>query len=73
MRQATNILGAPLLLYFTQNNNSICPVTDHILVVGLERAASDLQEFGVPPQPLHLVLIAVPVSTKNLKKVTTFT
>ena len=44
------------------------PTTDHVLVVGLQRAPADFQELGVPPEPLHLILVAVPVPTKNLKE-----
>ncbi len=38
-------------------------VSGHILVVSLIGAASDLQQLGVPPQPLYLVLAHISIAT----------
>ena len=38
----------------------------HVLLVGLKRAAADLKELRVAPQPLHGVLSHVPVATEHL-------
>mmetsp|Transcript_50457 Transcript_50457/g.134937 ORF Transcript_50457/g.134937 Transcript_50457/m.134937 type:complete len:332 (-) Transcript_50457:365-1360(-) len=41
-------------------------VPDHVLVVGLVGAAADLQELGVPPEALDVVLADVAVAAQDL-------
>ena len=39
-----------------------CHVAGHVLLVRLEGASTDLEEFGVTPEALHLILAAIAVA-----------
>ena len=45
-----------------------CHVAGHVLLVRLEGASTDLEEFGVTPEALHLILAAIAVAPHHLHR-----